>query len=392
MADGLSGRPLVVWQAGVTWDDVVGTDRQLVKKLTSTVDILWIDPPRSAAHVRPLRPSAAHSFVTEVDHGIRRLIVTTTPFPRRRGVSGLTTRLLRRAIRQAVRRDGRQPLATVGTNPYFDADAVPGVRAVYYATDDFVAGARLMGTSVRQIGRCERRAVRGSDEVGAITHAVAERWEGATRPRFVLPNGCDVDHYADLESGDRAADVALSRPVAGVVGQLSSRIDLSLLEAVVDSGISILLVGPISPGWETARVAALIDRPQVQWVGSRPYGSLPSYLRAMDVGLTPYRNTAFNRASFPLKTLEYLAAGLPVVSTPLPAVTALDTSLIHTAKGPAEFAAEVASALATSTAAAAVEGRKFARRHSWQRRADALLSVLNGADPEDWTGVEVVGG
>jgi len=53
----------------------------------------------------------------------------------------------------------------------------------------------------------------------------------------------------------------------------------------------------------------------VRWVGPQPYGALPGYLRLMDVGVVPYRDSAFNRGSFPLKTLEYLAAGRGVVAT-----------------------------------------------------------------------------
>ena len=104
----------------------------------------------------------------------------------------------------------------------------------------------------------------------------------------------------------------------GLVGQLTERIDVRLLEAVADAGFSLLLVGPYDPRWEPERFAALIARPNVRYTGRVPASEVPSYLAAMDVGLTPYADTPFNQASFPLKTLEYFGAGLPVVSTDLP--------------------------------------------------------------------------
>src|SRR5262249_60607279 len=61
-----------------------------------------------------------------------------------------------------------------------------------------------------------------------------------------------------------------------------------------------------------------ISRPNAHYAGRAPASEVPPYLAAMDVGLTPYADTQFNQASFPLKTLEYLSAGLPVVSTDLP--------------------------------------------------------------------------
>ncbi len=80
------------------------------------------------------------------------------------------------------------------------------------------------------------------------------------------------------------------------------------------------------------------------WVGRRAFEELPAYLRLMNVGLTPYTDTPFNRASFPLKTLEYLAAGLPVVSTDLPATRWLNTDLVRIADSQSDFVSAVLDA------------------------------------------------
>ena len=128
---------------------------------------------------------------------------------------------------------------------------------------------------------------------------------------------------------------------------------------------------------QTRRWLNLRRRSNVRWVGSKPFSALPGYLRLIDVGLTPYADTAFNRASFPLKTLEYLAAGRAVVATPLPANDWLGTDLITVAADPAAFAAEVAARLGTPRSAELVERRRaFARRHSWARRAETMADLL----------------
>ena len=131
----------------------------------------------------------------------------------------------------------------------------------------------------------------------------------------VIPNGCN-------DAGDNdavpAVPLRLPRPVVGLVGQLSDRIDLDIVEGVVDAGLSLLLVGPKDPRWEPERFDSLVLRPGVHFAGPVPADEVPSYLAAIDVGITPYRDSPFNQASFPLKTLEYLGAGRPVVSTALP--------------------------------------------------------------------------
>ena len=139
-----------------------------------------------------------------------------------------------------------------------------------------------------------------------------------------------------------AAPTGLPRPVLGLVGQLSERIDLDILTALSDAGFALLLVGPRDPRWEAERFAELAGRPAVHYTGRVPAASVPAYLAAIDVGITPYTASDFNRASFPLKTLEYLAAGRPVVSTDLPGARWLLEDLARAGlavagEGPAEI-------------------------------------------------------
>jgi teichuronic acid biosynthesis glycosyltransferase TuaH len=168
----------------------------------------------------------------------------------------------------------------------------------------------------------------------------------------------------------------LPSPVAGFVGHVSQRIDVALLEAVARRGISLLLVGPVTEGgpagWDD-----LLKLPNVLAVGRQEHADLPSFYAAMDVGLTPYADTAFNRASYPLKTLEYLAAGLPVVSSDLPATHSLNSQLVVCAASPAAFASAVEKAAADAHEPALVQARRdLAAEHSWARRADQVLAAM----------------
>ena len=122
----------------------------------------------------------------------------------------------------------------------------------------------------------------------------------------------------------------------------------------------------------------------MQWIGFRPYEQLPAYLGAMDLGLVPYAATPFNRASFPLKILEYLGAGLPVVATDLPILRWLDTDLVHVVDdGDANaFADAVERALPGAADPALVARRQaFAARHSWRSRAADYDATLAGCEP-----------
>jgi glycosyltransferase involved in cell wall biosynthesis len=85
----------------------------------------------------------------------------------------------------------------------------------------------------------------------------------------------------------------------------------------------------------------------MHFLGRRPYADLPAYCKSFDVGLIPFKLNDLTRAVNPIKLREYLAAGLPVVSTPLPEVLACN-GYAHTAQGPDNFLTAIASALSTN--------------------------------------------
>ena len=103
----------------------------------------------------------------------------------------------------------------------------------------------------------------------------------------------------------------------------------------------------------------------------------PGYFRLIDVGLVPYGDSPFNRGSFPLKTLEYLAAGRGVVASDLPATRWLGTDLISIASEPGDFADCVERLLAGRPPRDLMARRRaLAARHSWANRAAEMYEVI----------------
>ncbi len=250
------------------------------------------------------------------------------------------------------------------------------VRA-YWWQDDPVAAAALWRRSAERLAAGDQRLTESSDLVVAVSESVVADLRGRGVNAAYLPNGCDAAFYAGVDAAPDPTDVPLQAPIAGFVGHLNSRTDLALLEAIADGEASLLLIGPHDPNFEPDRFAALAARPNVAALGPRRFEDLLPYLKAIDVGIVPYANTQFNRNSYPMKTFEYLAAGKPVVSTPLPAVRSLQTDLVATAEAPAEFAAAVLAAAAETRAPARIAARReFAARNSWQARAEQLAGLL----------------
>ena len=246
-----------------------------------------------------------------------------------------------------------------------------------WGTDDFAAAGELMGLSSAWLHRREDDQLRKATTVIAITEPLAERWRSMGYSVEVIGNGVDAGHFVDCDEAEIPEDVTLTSPVATFVGHLSDRIDLSCLEEVAKSGSSLLLVGPRQATFELQRLDALLALPNVQWVGPKGFDRLPSYLRLTQVGITPYVDSTFNRSSFPLKTLEYLAAGRPVVITNLPSARALDTDLITIATSPEDFAARTVALLrAPYDPEFAAAAQSFAFRHDWSSRTKDIARTL----------------
>lgn len=372
-------RQTLVYCAGSSWDGVPGTDHHMARELSLYAPVLYVNPAQPAMTARrhrrhPLRASASLESITP---NLSCLTPIVLPGMTRAGVRVTTGPLVRRAISQAVRTLRCEVSSIVVATVDDLLTAVPADRRVFYGTDDYVSGADLFGVSRAALCRSEERQLEKATDVVAVSEGLLRRWSSSAARTHLLPNGCDADHYKAVERTPPPGEIRLQGPVAGFVGHLNARIDLGLLEAVADRGVSVLMVGPVDHRFRSERFERLVSRDNVQWVGLRPYAALPSYMRVIDVGLTPYADTAFNRESFPLKTLEYLAAGRAAVTTDLPASRWLDTTHIQRADGAREFVEATLAALAVPKSAAVVAQRRdVAERHSWASRAAGMAAVL----------------
>jgi teichuronic acid biosynthesis glycosyltransferase TuaH len=380
----LGPRPLpdgaVVICAANNWDDVRLSDRPLAERLARLAPVLYVDPPLS--HLSPRRnPRLSAALdgprLREAAPGLWRLTPVVTPMPFRRPVTPLTSAIVRRALHRTIR--GTRLRGIVTTLLLIDVvDLAPGAPSAYWTQDDTASGARHWGQNPDRLLAGERRVAAACDMVLAASPLAAQRWRDRGYRSHELPNGCDVERF-ERETGTPVR-VDLPHPVAGFVGHLNARTDLTLLHATLSAGASLLLVGPISASLAGPELDGLLSHPRVRAVGAQPYEDMARWLAAVDVGLVPYRDDDFNRLSFPLKILEYLAAGLPVAATDLPAVHWLGCHDVLPGRGAAEFAAAVMRGAASGRTADRVSARReFARGHSWDRRAHSLLDLLDAA-------------
>lgn len=377
------GRPAVVLLGNTDFDANPIAARPLATALAAHTTVLWVDPPVSPLTTlrRPeLRPSLRGPRLRVAAPGIVRLTPLVLPGKDRRGVTVTTDHLLRRAIRRAVDRLHLDVRALITTAPNrYPFGAARERCAVYWVQDDYAIDPDLIGIDAEILRRGQGELAQTADLVLVASPHLVETFTPLSRTEPVLfPNACEVPAEVGPD-GPRPADLEVEGPYAVYVGRLGTRVELDLLRAVADAGVPLVLVGPRDDGWGGEAFDALVARPQVQWLGERPAAELPAYLAGARVGLVPYADRPFNRASFPLKVLEYLAVGLPVVSTDLPAMAWFPARSVATATD-AEYGRAVASTTRVPVdRRAAADRRAFAAEHTWANRASELLARVSAS-------------
>lgn len=193
-----------------------------------------------------------------------------------------------------------------------------------------------------------------------------------------FPSSVDVAHFS--QALDRAnahpALAVIPQPRLGYYGVIDERFDVGLLTALAQArpGWQIILVGPVVK----IDPAALPRLPNIHYFDQQPYAALPHLLAGWDVCLLPFALNESTRFISPTKTLEYMAAELPVVSTPIVDVVDLFSGCVRIAADAPGFIAACAAALddAAQNRRMLDEMRAIVRSTSWEATAESMHHLL----------------
>ena len=220
--------------------------------------------------------------------------------------------------------------------------------------------------------------LRHSDVVVYGSHALLEAERDRTGDRAVyLDHGVDVDHFTGpfTEPADMAA---IPRPRIGFFGGIDDHVvDLGLLEklAIELPQASLVIVGDA-----TCSMERLTRHGNVHWLGYRPYEEIPAYGAGFDVATMPWLQNEWIEHANPIKLREYLALGLPVVSTAFPEVEHW-RDVVAVAEDRSSFVALVRDALEGRGVSSTTERRARVEGATWARQAERLVDLADRIRP-----------
>lgn len=190
-------------------------------------------------------------------------------------------------------------------------------------------------------------------------------------------NGVDYELFSRAAAAGAPDEmIPIKRPVLGYSGAIAQWFDIDLLEKLADRfpEASLVLLGPIIGERQKDLERISASRGNIHYLGSKPYERLGAYIASMDVCLIPLKINRLMRFADPNKIYEYAAAGKPVVTMKFSRDMDELDGIVYLSETSEEFIDNVRIAL--TEGADGDKLRKFAKRSSWQSRADEMAGLI----------------
>jgi glycosyltransferase involved in cell wall biosynthesis len=378
----IEGRTILCFASG--YDAPPTSKHHVMHLLAERNTVLWVNYHASRV------PSASSSDFLHIARKLRQvfagmksprknLYVLTplvVPLPGSAWAKRLNRRLLILQIRRALRKIGVGPVQVWSFTP--DVSYLLGQfgeeKVLYYCVDDH---ASFTGYDRQQVLRDEEELCRRADLVVTTSMALQKAKESFNPNTILVSHGVDYEHFAKAVSNHlpTPADIAdVPHPRLGFFGLIRDWVDLDLLAEVARQRPDwhVVLIGD-----STIDLAPYRALPNMHFLGRKPYADLPAYCKEFDVGLVPFKINELTNAVNPIKLREYLAAGLPVVSTPLPESLRCDYS-IAVAGTAADFVNSIGALLDLGHDDRAGRSASVAAE-TWPKKVESICSSLSGA-------------
>ncbi|GAA4755734.1 glycosyltransferase family 1 protein [Flavisolibacter ginsenosidimutans] len=209
----------------------------------------------------------------------------------------------------------------------------------------------------------EKQLFSKADVVFTGGHSIYEHKKDAHHNIHPFPSSIDKHHFGQARKikADPQDQSHIPHPRFGFFGVIDERFDIEMIDAVAKAKPDwhFVLLGPIVK----IDPASLPHYDNIHYLGGKNYNELPSYIGGWDVAIIPFAMNESTRFISPTKTPEYLAAGKPVISTPIRDVVSPygNNGLVHIVRNAEEFIAAGETELAKK------------RKSVWQKKVDEFL-------------------
>lgn len=222
----------------------------------------------------------------------------------------------------------------------------------------------------------EKFLIQEADLVFTGGKSLYEAKSKLTSEAHCFPSSVDVPHFNGAK--DRLAipeDLAnIKPPIVGYIGVIDERIDLDLLNqtAQLMPEVSFVMIGPL------AKISPddLPQKPNIHYLGMKKYEQLPAYLKAFDIAMMPFALNESTQFISPTKTLEYMAANRPIISTAIKDVVRDYAKDVHIVSIAQEFSKAISAILSDGKTHDPLQYKKILENTSWDHTVEKMMALL----------------
>jgi glycosyltransferase involved in cell wall biosynthesis len=243
---------------------------------------------------------------------------------------------------------------------------------IYHCVDEF---SEFTGTDKAAILEMERRLMEKSDCVIVSSDRLYATKQVHNPNTFLVTHGVDIAHFrkaCDAELAIPAEMAALDRPVIGFFGLIADWVDLELIRylAISRPKWNFVLIGKI-----TTDIKIFERVNNIHLLGQKTYQQLPMYAKGFDVAILPFAINELTLAANPLKLREYVAAGLPVVSSAIPEAEKL-SNVLRIGRDKADFLNQIQKILDSGITGPQLSISKQMDNESWDDKVEQLSRIF----------------
>jgi glycosyltransferase involved in cell wall biosynthesis len=375
-------------QSHLRWDFVWQRPQQLLSRMAESAPVLFVEEPLLLDDVRGDRLE-----ITEPMPNVFRAVPRLPAYLNGDYDRSLAT--VRALVQQAIDKNG--PLAGKFSNAvqwFYTPMPAPSMLGAFnelgvvYDCMDELAQFRFAPTD---LGAREQLLLDNADVVFTGGHRLYESKRRYHSNVHFFGCGVDTAHFGAARAAETSvpADVPSDRArVLGFYGVIDERLDYGLIArlAAESPDASVVMVGPVVK----IDPRDLPQAPNLHWLGQRDYSQLPGYVKAFDVCLMPFALNEATEYINPTKTLEYMAAGKPIVSTAVADVVHNFTPVVSVADSHAAFV-RIANELAAAPDAQLIaRGIEQAAASTWESAVSKMRALITSAVRDSETRVEEV--
>jgi glycosyltransferase involved in cell wall biosynthesis len=261
-----------------------------------------------------------------------------------------------------------------------EVSALPAALSVFDAVDNWIEHSSYAAYR-ETLESCYMDIKKNADIIFTVSEGLVDFFEKRENV-FYIPNGVDSEHFeraaCNLQLLGKSSPERLRtrKAIVGYHGIIQPRVNLQIFDYLADKHpeFDFVIVGPT---WKEMRAEAnaLRKKANVHFIGAVSYQRLPEILNCFDVAIIPHKIDSFTHSMNPLKMYEYLAAGKPIISTPVAGSDQFQ-DLVQLAVSPEDFSLHIQGAIAADSPELIARRRSMAEQHRWQQRVGLMLEII----------------